>query len=73
MIKKEYKRIKLLMHDIKKRQDKLNSKENFINIMKLSIYDKKNLINMMNLSICIEDLLKVLLLILNKSSEKEGK
>ena len=66
MTKKEYKEIKLLMQDVKNRQDKLNSKENFMHMMNLSIYDRKNLINMINLNICIEDLLRVLFLILSK-------
>ena len=72
MTKKEYKKIKSLMYDVKKRQDKLINKENLMRIINLRFYDKKNFMNIRNLSICVEDLLKILI-ILGKSSDKEAK
>ena len=59
MTKEEHKRIESLIHDIKRHQSYLNKRNDFLNVM--------------NLSICIDDILEILFWILDKFPDEEEK
>ena len=56
LTKEQYKRIRFLMHDIKEHWREIDTKDNYINIL--------------NLSICISDISEILFRILDKFPEE---